>query len=297
MSNFLESATGPLVVVPKSSKKNKRRAKKKGDGPTMAELADRHDLYQQSVQCVESEIDFIDETYEAIRGRKATLLREDFCGTANTSCEWVRRRIDNRAIGVDLDEEVLGWGREHNLATLEGDGASRIELHLDNVMTVETERVDCLLAMNFSYWLFETRQELLAYFRRCHEALKDDGVFFLDSYGGYDAPREIEEERECEGFTYIWDQHSFNPVTSHMECKIHFVMPDGSRINNAFEYHWRLWTLPEIREILEEAGFARTTVYFEGIDEDTDEGDGNFEPTEEADADAGWIAYIAAEKT
>ncbi|MHC4976505.1 MAG: methyltransferase domain-containing protein [Planctomycetota bacterium] len=297
MSNFLESATGPVVVVPKSSKKNKRRAKKRGDEPTMAETADIHDLYQRSVQCVESEIDFIDETYEELRGRKATLLREDFCGTANTSCEWIRRRDTNRAIGVDLDDDVLGWGKRHNLAHLDEDGASRIELHLENVLTVETEQVDCLLAMNFSYWLFEKRQELLAYFRRCHEALKDDGVFFLDAYGGYDAPREIEEERDCDGFNYIWDQASFNPVNSHMECKIHFVMPDGSRINNAFEYHWRLWTLPEIREVLSEAGFARSTVYMEGIDEDTDEGDGNFEATELADADAGWIAYIVAEKS
>jgi SAM-dependent methyltransferase len=289
--------TEPVVVVPTSRNKNKRRSKRSSvQGPSLAEQADRHDLYQNAVQCVESEIDFIDETYAKLRGRKASILREDFCGTANTSCEWVRRRKTNTAIGVDLDDEVLGWGREHNLPTLEDDGVSRIELLCEDVLTVKTDKVDCLLAMNFSYWLFEQRSQLLEYFKRCLATLKDDGIFFLDAYGGYDAPREIEEERECNGFTYIWDQASYNPVNSHMECKIHFVMPDGSRIDNAFSYHWRLWTLPEIREVLGEAGFAKTTVYFEGIDEETEEGDGNFEAVEVADADAGWIAYIVAEK-
>ena len=97
----------------------------------MAELADRHTLYQDSVQCVEAEIDFVDEAFKELRGRRAVLIREDFCGTANTSCEWVRRRRTNRAIGVDLDEEVVGWGRENNLAKLRGDASERIELRLE----------------------------------------------------------------------------------------------------------------------------------------------------------------------
>ena len=58
---------------------------------TMADLADRHHLYQESVQDTESEIDFVEETWADLRDRPATLLREDFCGTANTACEWVRR--------------------------------------------------------------------------------------------------------------------------------------------------------------------------------------------------------------
>ncbi len=50
-----------------------------------ARTADRHELYQLSVQNVESEIDFVDAEFERLRGRKAVRLREDFCGTGNTS--------------------------------------------------------------------------------------------------------------------------------------------------------------------------------------------------------------------
>ena len=80
--------------------------------------ADRHYLYQESVQDTEAEIDFVQETWAQLRGRPAELLREDFCGTANTACEWVRRDPQHYSIGVDLDAEVLEWGRLNNLEQL-----------------------------------------------------------------------------------------------------------------------------------------------------------------------------------
>jgi len=262
----------------------------------LAEQADRHQLYQHSVQDTEAEIDFIEETWAQLRRRPAELLREDFCGTANTACEWVRRDPLHLAVGIDLDGEVLEWGRLNNLAQLDQEQQLRIELFEEDVLLCETELADIVLAMNFSYYLFLTRDEMLDYFRNVHAGLIDDGIFFLDAYGGYDAPREIEEERECEGFTYIWEQASFNPINSQMTCHIHFEFPDKSRIDRAFSYHWRLWTLPEIRELLTEAGFSDVTVYWEGTDEENNEGNGIYEPAETGDADPGWVCYIVAQR-
>ena len=85
-------------------------------------------------------------------------------------------------------------------------------------------------------------------------------------------------------------------MTGHITCHIHFDFRDGSRLPQAFSYDWRLWTLPELREVLAEAGFARSVVYWQGWDPKTGEPDGDFQPTEVADADAGWLAYIAAVK-
>ncbi len=86
-----------------------------------------------------------------------------------------------------------------------------------------------------------------------------------------------------------------------MKCFIHFELPDGSRMDKAFRYEWRLWTIPEIREILQEAGFSKVTVYLEGDDDEEDEdgnveGNGIFEPAEHCDADAGILGYFVAEK-
>ena len=96
-------------------------SKPKKNRTSMARKADRHRLYERAVQCSESEIDFVDATFESLTGRKAVCIREDFCGTTNSSCEWIRRRDTNRAICVDLDDEVLDWGRQHHMASLTDD--------------------------------------------------------------------------------------------------------------------------------------------------------------------------------
>jgi cyclopropane fatty-acyl-phospholipid synthase-like methyltransferase len=211
----------------------------------------------------------------------------------------VARDRRNRAIGVDIDPDVLDWARVNNLAQLHEGAAERVSLHCGDVLSAETGDADIIAAMNFSYWLFDRRASLLDYFRRVRALLADDGVLFLDAYGGYDAFREIVEERTVEDdegrFTYIWEQASYNPISGAMRCHIHFAFADGSRLERAFSYQWRLWTLPEIRELLAEAGFRRVICYWQGWTED-DEADGVFEPAEQADADAGWICYISAER-
>jgi hypothetical protein len=267
--------------------------------PTAAELADPHRLYQLAVQSPEAEVDFVDRTYRRLRGRSARWLREDFCGTAAVACAWVRRRRLNHALGVDLDPEVLDWGRRHNGSALTPGQRQRLKLLEQDVLAVRSRPVDIVLAMNFSYWLLRGRQALKAYFEQVRASLGSDGVFFLDAYGGYDSYRVMSEERHLEDpdvgpFTYVWDQASYDPVSGRLVCHIHFAFPDGSRLERAFSYDWRLWSLPEVRELLSEAGFSRVTVYWQGWDEDGHP-DGNFQPVETGEPDAGWIAYLSAE--
>ncbi len=273
----------------------RKTGKTRPKGPTLAETADRHRLYELSVQCAEAEIDFVDDTFRKLRGRKPRRLREDFCGTAGVCCEWIKRRRTNEAVGVDIDPEVLDWGHTHNLSGLTPAQLERLTLLREDVLRVRTGPMDAILAMNFSYWLLKERDQLKRYLRRAREALAEDGMLFLDAYGGYDSFREIEEERELDGFTYVWEQAKYEPISGNLICHIHFDFPDGSRMERAFSYDWRLWTLPEIRDLLAEVGFSRVRVYWQGWEEDG-EPDGNFRPAQEGEADAGWICYITAER-
>jgi len=268
--------------------------KKKPSG-TMAERADIHDLYEQSVQAVDVEAEFLQDTFRALRGREALSFREDFCGTASASCEWVRSSPKRHAIGVDIDAAVLDWGRRNRVARLPESARARVKLLNDDVRTVETDAVDLVGAFNFSYYCFKTRAEMRGYFERVHSALKPDGVFFLDAFGGPDASDLVKEKTKIDGFTYVWEQAVFEPVTSRILCHIHFKFPDGSKIKRAFTYDWRLWTLPELRELLEEAGFRKSRVYWEG-DDGNGGGDGEFKEHATGEADLAWIAYLVAEK-
>lgn len=276
----------------KSKKKTARASK------YSAKTADRHVLYQMAVQNPEAEIDFVDAWFKSRRKRRAVTLREDFCGTGYTACEWVKRRPANVAVGLDIDQPTLDWGLANNVSKLKPAQQSRLRLLNADVRTPPKsgKGVDVVLAMNFSYWLFKTRDAMREYFKTVRESLNADGIFFLDHYSGYESMKETRERRDIEGkFTYIWEQHRYNPITGHMDCLIHFAFKDRTRLNNAFTYSWRLWTLPELQELLTEAGFKNVTVHCEGEGDDG-EGDGHFVPATECDADPAFLSYLSAEK-
>ncbi len=271
---------------------------------TLAEKADKHILYQKSVQTADTEIEFVLQVYREINAAEPEIFREDFCGTALLSTEWCRQGNDYRAIGVDLCQDTLDWGMKHNVKPAGKAIAQRVTLLNENVLSVQTEKTDIVCAFNFSYCIFETRSLMRQYFANVRHSLEEGGLFFLDLLGGTATTDIVEEERpiEDENFTYIWEQEYYNPINAHIECKIHFEFEDGSRLDNAFAYSWRLWSLPEIREILLEAGFSNVRIYWEGFEEDDDPdneyltGTGEYGEVTEIDQQESWLAYIVAER-
>ena len=164
-----------------------------------AATADRHVLYEAAVQCVDADLDFFTRVFKRHRGRPLRRLREDFCGTAHLACEFVKRHRDNLAWGVDLHEPTLNWGIRHHVLPL-GKAAERITLIRDDVRTARTPNMDAVAALNFSYQVFKTRDELRGYFRAARAALAPDGIFFLDAFGGTEAVDELLETRKIDPF-------------------------------------------------------------------------------------------------
>jgi hypothetical protein len=261
---------------------------------TLAQRADKYLCYQRSVQEPDLDVTFVDRVFRKLRGRPARSLREDFAGTAAFSCAWVRRHRENTAFAIDLDPEPLEWGRRHNVAALGPEQQARVKLIEGDVRDVGHEPVDVTVAYNFSYFLFETRPELLGYFRAARATLASDGALFLDVYGGGQAMEALVEATEFDDFTYVWEQRSFDPIHNRGENHIHFEFPDGSELRRAFSYSWRVWTVPEIRELLAEAGFSECPVYWEGTDRRTGEGNDVFTRRERAEGDPAWVAHLVA---
>ncbi len=268
--------------------KDKRKRK------TFAAKADKYDLYQQSVQEPECEVEFFDKAFEEQFGRTALLLREDFCGTAAVCCEWVKSQKDRRAIGVDLDPEPIDWCRNHTFSKLKSEQQDRITFILDDVRKQLDEKAEIISAQNFSFFLFTTRDELRGYFESARDNLADEGLLVLDMMGGSEVFLDDHSDvTEKDDFTYEWEQATFDPITHHCKFHIHFKFPDGSKLKKAFTYEWRLWTLPEVCELLREAGYSEVHVYWEGVDDDG-EGDGVFTRATCGTADPAWVAYVIA---
>lgn len=285
-------------------KKRTRRTTRRKRLRLNAKNADRHMLYERSVQCPEADVEFIDRVYRETYGQLPTHLREDFCGTAALCCEWVKTRAENVASGVDLDTRVLSWGEKNNVAKLD-EAQRRVALVNADVLelngsgsngtqgAVAGRAPDVVVSLNFSYFCFKDRETLKRYFAGVKSTLGEKSLYVLDIMGGPDSQITQEEETDHDSFAYVWDQDSFNPITHECMCYIHFRFPDGSTMKRAFTYDWRLWSVAEVRDVLHEVGFRNVDVYWEGSDEDG-EGDGVFEKSVEGDDSPAWIAYIVA---
>jgi hypothetical protein len=270
-----------------------RPASKRRHASLSARTADKHELYQQSVQVPEADIRFFERVYRGRHGRLPTRLREDFGGTAYLASAWVKKRTANLGWAVDIDAKPLAWGDEHNRRPL-GAAASRLSLVQGDVRSAKTPGCDVVVAMNFSFFCFKTRAELVAYFRAARGHLAPGGIFFADAFGGPEAMIEVEEKRRKSGFTYVWEQRSYDPITGDLATAIHFDFPDGSRMTRAFTYEWRLWNLPELVDCLHDGGFSRVRIFWETTDAKGD-GTGIYREAAHASPCESFVCCIAAE--
>jgi len=278
---------------PKARRRRTSTQKKRRSGPRRGPKSrDRHWLYQESVQSPEIHFGFFDRVYRKRNGVNPSTLKEDFCGTALMACDWVAWRRSNKAFGVDLDAPTLAWGKKHNLARLDAEQRSRLTLTRANVLNVTKPKADLVAAFNFSYFIFLTRDELAEYFRAARRSLAPGGLFIGDIVGGWEAQKPSVERTRHSGFTYLWELERFDPVTNFIRFHIHFEFHDRGGIKRAFTYNWRLWSIPEIRELLHEAGFQDVEIYWEGVDKRS--GNSVFRKTEKGENSPAWIGFFVA---
>ena len=263
-----------------------------------------YDLYEAAVQNVDADINTALRIFNKHNISKPTLIREDFCGTAKLAIEWVKRNTNNYAWGIDLEQSALDWTTQNHVSDLNKEQQKRINLIRCDVIDCSISPVDIILALNFSFCVFKKRLMLKKYFQNVRKGLKKNGVFILDIYGGTESIISKEDEvRDIQSFTtkagnfipkfkYIWEQFTYNPITHHTTCYIHFDIPGLRKIRKAFTYEWRLWTLPEIQELMKEAGFKKTEVYIHGFDESGDSDD-IFRLRRKYENTEGWVAYVA----
>lgn len=182
---------------------------------TMASQADKYDCYHQSVQSPKHEISTLLQFYRLLsqrerQGRSRScpspppdasdsdeemphepmVFREDFCGTAVLCREWLARGPLKKAIGIDLDESVLEYSRQH-IFPYDPDvcdsARGRMTLLRANVLNVDPDQVpraDLICALNYGLFFFRARSLLVTYLRNCAQSLRRGGIFVADLFGG-----------------------------------------------------------------------------------------------------------------
>lgn len=256
---------------------------------------DKYEYYAKAVQSPDMDTEFFARAYKESRGKNATVLREDFCGTFELSRSWVKMNKYHVAYGIDLDPEPIKYGREREKEELDSEQRERLKIFKKNVLAPDLPMADIIAALNFSYFIFKTRRDLKTYFENCLDSLHKDGIVLIDCFGGSMCYEPNEDETPHGSFKYYWDQDSFDPITNEAKFYIHFKPRGKKKIKKVFSYDWRMWSIPELREIMEDAGFKKTHVYWEGTTK-KGEGDGNFQRAQHGEDCESWVAYITGEK-
>jgi hypothetical protein len=135
-------------------------------------------------------------------------------------------------------------------------------------------------ALNFSVCLLHTAKDVARYFKGVRAAFKDaGGIFVMDLLGGPNAetPLNVIRRNEVTRAEYGWEQLGVDPVTrlQHTYLSLRH-RPTRQTVRRAFHYHWRLWTVPELCDMLLAAGFDDVKVWLRPMadeqGEDAEEG-------------------------
>lgn len=253
--------------------------------------------YENSVQTPEEHVHIFDRMFNDIRGRQAMTLKEDFCGTYMISCEWVKSHSGRTAVGMDLDTEVLEYGRKQStFKTLKPSEKKRIQILQKDVCVPTQQKFDVIGAGNFSFFIFKQREQMKKYFKAAYQSLNKDGIFVLEMAGGpgFIKPGKEQKTYTVKGlgkYTYYWDQKTYDPVTHHGLYAIHFKDRYGVMHKDCFVYDWRVWTPPELKELMLECGFKDSAVYWEAADKHGD-GTGEYVRVTKGDNAFAWIAFV-----
>ncbi|MDX2119266.1 MAG: class I SAM-dependent methyltransferase [Planctomycetota bacterium] len=258
---------------------------------------DRYDLYERAVTDGPRLARFLN----AVHGGSPRVLAEHFSGSGALARAWPALGPRHRAIAIDFDAEPLAKLR----------GTARVTRERRDVMR-STTRADVIAAINFPIGYFHRRDELVAYLQRIRRLLLPGGVFVCDLYGGSDAfkPGRTRKTLRTDDGTridYIWEQRSADPLTCRVVDALHFHIHAKRRggrttalrkLVDAFVYDWRLWSLPELRDVAHEAGLGDMQVYNRLADASDSEGRVYVRPIEHGDElDDPWVVYIALRPT
>lgn len=296
-----------MIVPPRSRNSPLHSARPRSVRPPPAHHLSPLDLYERCVQ----QPAVCTRLLQAIHAGDPRILAEDFCGSAALARHWVRSVPAGRAIAVDADADVLAQAKARAARARPLRPRAIRFLQRDLISPPRSASplppADVLFVGNFSIGEFHDRGALVAYLRRARARLRPRrGVFVCDTYGGETAftlgsLRRVHQDPRDPALRvhYTWQQRHADPLTARVENALHFRVERAGEIvqdlPDAFIYRWRLWSVPELRDALLEAGFRDVAVYNQTPDAEDDRGRPFIQPLDDPrDLDPSFVVCVAA---
>lgn len=266
----------------------------------------RQRLYEQTVQMGNKIIDFMRKEYKSKFDQYPTTFREDFCSSGIYCEKWVKSSYNTYAIGIDIDQKALDYGVKYNIYdnkrmklinhnVLDPYLPSSIEVNKnekqeekekesnhhnenedDNEDEDEYKEVDInklstfniICSMNYSHFLLTKRKDLLKYFQNVYESLDKTSMFFIDFYGGphiYSSSEHSSNKQD----NYYCLSSKMNIMNNNQTIDLKFKQ--NKKYNSLFHYTFRVYSLIELKEAMEEVGFKKFKVFIKLFNEDEED--------------------------
>ncbi|HWO72474.1 MAG TPA: class I SAM-dependent methyltransferase, partial [Dehalococcoidia bacterium] len=209
--------------------------------------------YLFSPERAEEEAAFV---FDALALRAGDEVLDLCCGQGRHAVPLARRGC--KVTGLDLSQQYLD---------LLADAAAKAGVEVETVRSDMREipfeaRFDAVINMFSSFGYLETEAEDARVLRAVARALKPGGRFLLDLLNREWALINYDEKdwhRDEDGTVYL-EERSFDPLTSRNHVTFTAISPDGTR-REMGGHHLRLYTLREVRGLLEEAGLTVQGVF------------------------------------
>lgn len=182
------------------------------------------------------------------------------CGTGNLTIPLTKKNYD--IAGIDISEEMLQVAREKG----ERENVELVLLEQDIVeLDFDVTNLDCILCGcdGFNYITYD--EDLEGVFSKCHELLKDNGIFIFDISSYYKLSKVIGNNmygENRENVAYMW-QNYFDDYENLVEMDLaFFVKGEDGRFDKFEENHLqRAYKNEEIIQLLKNAGFEYIKTY------------------------------------
>lgn len=180
------------------------------------------------------------------------VLREEFCGLAGLSRAWLQRVEGGDAVAVDPA------AKPHTVGGVK-------------VVPRSARKADVTALAGFSVGNLHTRHALVRFLSGARQRLARKGLLTLDLYGGTRAFQVGEHIRTLTGpagerVEYTFEQREADAANGMVTNALSFTVRDKRKSRaavheDALVYRWRLWSPPEVRDALADAGFRKVELY------------------------------------
>lgn len=236
-------------------------------------------LYESSVQSVKKEVEFFRKIFRMLYNKVPETFREDFCMTGRLSSEWVKLSVMNKAVGLDIDQSAIDYGIANN-----NDNTDRIQLYNLNVLDEYKSdfiiNFDIVCSLNYSHFLLTKRLELVKYLKNVRKVILK-GIYVIDVFGGSHIYTE-HKYQHSDNDIYEFHGTAMNILNNRSLSRLTYKIKKN-KYKELFRCDFRIYSLIELREALEEAGFNKFKLFIKEIHDNEDD---DYAEYEEIDFDS-----------